>query len=166
MTYCTTGDFYYQVSSFGSYDVKILVERANHYEIALPDIIEHTFDNWGKEQIFDDSLATINYFFDSLLVLRIHQLQEYTRKALESLEDSLSEFDISEENSEEYKNTDILLERVTKLLKYLEEDSYDTIHLNACCSCFDSDMLDNHLFSVKNDDDIIDTLEKIGDFEL
>ena len=150
MSYYTTDDFYYQVSNFGSYDVKILIERINHYDLELHDVIEHTFDSWNKEEIFNDDYVGINHFFDSLLVLRIYQLIEYTKESINQIEES-------EEK---------LLQNANKLLKYLEEASFDKIHLNACCSCFDCDILDNKLFSVKNSDDIIKALEEMGDFEI
>lgn len=75
-------DFYYQVSPFGSYDVRVLTDRANDYNIDTRDIIDYTFQNWSKDQIFDENSASINLFFDSLYILRIHKLQEYTRDAI------------------------------------------------------------------------------------
>ena len=165
----SSDDFYYSVSPFGSYDVKILVEKANNYNIQIADIIDYTLDNFSKDEVFNESGASINYFFLSLYTLRINQLQEYTKEAIEKIDYILNNdvwltptdgscSDESEHN-EGYYQTQNTLSTLNKLLHFLENEANDKIHLNACCSSFDCDILDT-LDSVKSSDDVIDVVSQ------
>lgn len=158
----SSDDFYYQVSPFGSYDVNVLVERANDYNIDTRDIIDYTLSNWSKDQIFDDNSASINLFFDSLYNLRIHQLQEFTREAIDEMDYQLNnDYSCADEteHTESYYQTQHTLSALNKLLHFLENNAHDKIHLNACCSSFDCDILDT-LDSVKSSDDVIDVVSQ------
>ena len=158
----SSNDFYYQVCDFGSYDVSILTDRANNYNLQTADIIEYTFETYTKEQIFSDCVS-INYFFYSMLSLRIYQLQDYTREAIETIDDILHNNNFScvdeAEQTEEYSQTENTLSTLHKLLHYLENEATDNINLNACCSSFDCPNLDE-LESAKQGDDIIDIVEQ------
>jgi hypothetical protein len=155
----SANDFYYQVCDFGSYDVSVLTDRANDYNLHTSDIIEYTFDTYSKEQIFEDAVS-INYFFDSLYTMRIHQLQDYTRQAIEKIDYILNnDFSCSDESehTEGYYQTQKTLSTLNKLLHFLEHEANDKIHLNACCSSFDCEILDA-LECVKHGDDVIDVV--------
>ena len=155
-------DFYYSVSPFGSYDVKILTEKANNYNIQIADIIDYTLDNFSKHEVFDDNGASINYFFLSLYTLRINQLQEYTKEAIEKIDYILNnDFSCSDESehTEGYYQTQNTLSTLNKLLHFLENEANDKIHPNACCSCFDSNIIDE-LDDVQNADDVIDAVNQ------
>ena len=155
-------DFYYSVSPFGSYDVKILTEKANNYNIQIADVIDYTLDNFSKDEVFDDNGASINYFFLSLYTLRISQLQEYTKEAINEVDYILNnDFSCSDESehTEGYYQTQNTLSTLEKLSRFLENEASDKIHLNACCSCFDSEILDE-LDDVQNADDVIDAVNQ------
>ena len=162
-------DFYYSVSPFGSYDVKILTEKANNYNIQIADIIDYTLDHFSKDEVFDDNGASINYFFLSLYTLRINQLQEYTKEAIEKIDYILNnDFSCSDEptvgdsqieHTEGYCQTQNTLSTLNKLLHFLQNEANDKIHLNACCSCFDSEILDE-LNEAKSTDDVIDVVSQ------
>ena len=155
-------DFYYSVSPFGSYDVKILTEKANNYNIQIADVIDYTLDNFSKDEVFNENGASINYFFLSLYTLRINQLQEYTKEALNEVDYILNnDFSCSDESehTEGYYQTQNTLSTLNKLLHFLENEANDKIHLNACCSCFDSEILDE-LDEVKSTDDVIDVVSQ------
>ena len=162
-------DFYYSVSPFGSYDVKILTEKANNYNIQIADVIDYTLDNFSKDEVFDDNGASINYFFLSLYTLRINQLQEYTKEAIDEVDYILNN-DVwltptdgscidETEHTEGYYQTQNTLSTLEKLSRFLENEASDKIHLNACCSCFDSEILDE-LDDVQNADDVIDVVNQ------
>lgn len=155
-------DFYYSVSPFGSYDVKILTEKANNYNIQIADVIDYTLDNFSKDEVFNENGASINYFFLSLYTLRINQLQEYTKEAIEKIDYILNnDFSCSDESehNEGYYQTQNTISTLEKLSRFLENEASDKIHLNACCSCFDSEILDE-LDEVKNADDVIDVVSQ------
>jgi hypothetical protein len=155
-------DFYYSVSPFGSYDVKILTEKANNYNIQIADIIDYTLDNFSKDDVFNENGASINYFFLSLYTLRINQLQEYTKEAIEKIDYILNnDFSCVDEaeHTEGYYQTQNTLSTLNKLLHFLENEANDKIHLNACCSCFNSEILDE-LDEAKSTDDVIDVVSQ------
>jgi hypothetical protein len=155
-------DFYYSISPFGSYDVKILTEKANNYNIQIADVIDYTLDNFSKDEVFNESGASINYFFLSLYTLRINQLQEYTKEAVDEVDYILNnDFSCVDEteHTEGYYQTQNTLSTLEKLSRFLENEASDKIHLNACCSCFDSNILDE-LDDVQNADDVIDAVNQ------
>ena len=155
-------DFYYSISPFGSYDVKILTEKANNYNIKIADVIDYTLENFSKDEVFNENGASINYFFLSLYSLRIANLQEYTKEAINEMDYQLNnDFSCIDEteHTEGYYQTQNTLSTLNKLLHFLQNEANDKIHLNACCSCFDSEILDE-LDEAKNADDVIDVVSQ------
>lgn len=141
--YNTVDDFYYQLSSFGSYDVKILIERANEYQIGISEVIDYTFSNYTKEQIFDEGRASINLFFEALYILRLNQLEEYTKEAIDEIDYVIkNDYKPRGRKSNAYIKDLQTIDALQKLKAFFENDAYYKIHLNACCSCFDSEILD------------------------
>ena len=162
-------DFYYSISPFGSYDVKTLTEKANNYNIQIADVIDYTLDNFSKDEVFNENGASINYFFLSLYTLRINQLQEYTKEAIDEVDYILNN-DVwltptdgscvdETEHTEGYYQTQNTFSTLEKLSRFLENEASDKIHLNACCSCFDSEILDE-LDEAKSTEDVIDVVSQ------
>ena len=102
-----------------------------------------------------------------MYTLRIYQLQEYTREAIEEIDYQLNNDDWlsptvgscsdGTEHSESYIQTQNTLSTLSKLIHFLENNAYDKIHLNAYCSSFDCEILDA-LDGVKSSDDMIDVV--------
>ena len=63
------------------------------------------------------------------------------------------------EYSEYYTKIELNLSTLQKLLNYLENNAYDKIHLNACCSSFDCEIL-NALEGVKSSGEVIKIIEQ------
>ncbi len=89
-------------------------------------------------------------------------MQEYTKEAIDEMDYQLNnDFSCSDESehNEGYYQTQNTLSTLNKLLHFLQNEANDKIHLNACCSCFDSEILDE-LDEAKSTDDVIDVVSQ------